>query len=894
MRSLKVSTIFKMAAFGMLAAGACFFTASAATGLWSPQASSRVTMNFNRGWLYDSINNSATFASPTYVDSSWSHVCLPSANQNVAHAFFKPAPTSTSGAGASWTFPSTGGTSWYRKHYTPPVSYAGLRFLLQFEAVSSVCSLYVNGTYVGNHFGGYTPFTFDITSQLTVGQDNVIAVKVNSAIQSNVPPEGSTLDYFVWGGIERNVYLIVADPLYVSYNFVYMPNCSTHNCSPAGIATSRALIVNSAATPKNCTVITSIVDNSNNVVATGSATGTIAAGSSTVLSTTLSQIANLHLWSIDTPYLYSVYTQVMDSSAYVDQLNDTTGFRSIYFGIKTAATDSFWLNGKPVKLFGLDRHEEFPFVGRAAAARLQRKDADILKYQLGCNCVRCSHYPQAPDFIKECDRIGLMLIEEIPGWQYFPTTNATWIANLFQSLKEMITRDRNRPSVISWGVRVNESSDNNTIYLGTNDTARAMDPSRPTYGARMSSGAVSGYLEDIWCRTSPGATNSGPFPWFCVESVGANANPMGLVWSNDDTLLSVAAAHITAQAGGYNNAYQIGTLGWAAIDYQSSHPNAFSNANLGTRGQGSYMSPHGVISTFRIPKLDAYVFQSQRNPAIYGPMVFIANDWTSTSPTTVTVFSNCDSVNLSLNGVSEGTKKGTDGAGMPHPAFQWTVTPYTPGTLKAVGYYKGVIAATHQITTPSAPVKLVLTPDTSTIFDGGDMTRIVVSLVDSSGRAVHSRADSISMSATGAGLFIGELRSALEGGQFAFYVKSKDGVSGVVTCQASDITNPSIASADTTITVVLAPGSTPTGVRSVTGSSLAPQSRTMFRTFMSSKFLVPASAGKNALMSVYDLTGKLLYRKNVSPMQKIDLAKAFGASSATYIVKFESRQPAAQ
>jgi beta-galactosidase len=344
--------------------------------------------------------------------------------------------------------------------------------------------------------------------------------------------------------------------------------------------------------------------------------------------------------------------------------------------------------------------------------------------------------------------------------------------------------------------------------------------------------------------------------------------------------------NINTQSDGFTNQYQCGTLGWCAFDYTSPHPNATTNSLLGARGQRAYISPFGCENTFRIPKFSAYVFQSQRNPALYGPMVFIASDWTAASPATVTVLSNCDSVQLFLNGVSKGTQTGTDGTGLPHPAFQWNLT-YSAGTLKAVGYFGGAPAATHQISTPSAPVQLVLTPDTGTIFDGGDMTRILVSLVDSSGRFVRSRADSISMSATGAGDFIGEARSALEGGQFAFYVKSRDGEAGVITCRASIIGATTIAPGSATVNVVL--DTTITGVRSVKAGAIAAQSRTMFKTFMSNKFLVPASAGKNALMSVYDLSGKLLYRKVVSPLQKIDLGKAFGASSAAYIVKFESK-----
>ncbi len=889
----KLGSKVKMAATGLLTAGLLLSAVHAAT--FSPQASSRATLNFDRGWLYDSSDNAAFSAASYPGDSLWSKVCLPHANKYVKHMYCNGGATSAPyGSGAEWEF-----NSWYRKHYTPSSSYSGLRFLLQFEAVATVCSVYVNGTLVGTHAGSYTPFTLDITGQITTGQSNTFAVKVNSQLQANLPPEGGGMDYCLFGGIVRNVYLIVAPPLYTQYNFVSMPNCSTANCSQNGMVTSRAKIRNTATVSKNCTVITSIVDHANTVVATGTATGTIAAGDSAVLSATLSQIASLHQWSVDTPYLYSVYTQVMDGSTYVDQFNDTTGFRSIYFGNKTAANCAFYLNGKLLKLFGLDRHETYPYFGRAAAPRLQRNDADILK-SLGCNCVRCSHYPQAPDFIRECDKIGILLIEEVPGWQYLPTTNTVWTGNLQQDLKDMIFRDRNHPSVISWGVRVNESADDNALYQPMNDTARAMDPSRPTYGARMSSGSTSNYLEDIWARTSPGATSSGPFPFLAVESCGWEGQVLPTSWSwwPDDSILKQGGnvygavyENLNTQNGGFNNQYQCGVLGWCAFDYNSPHPNAVTSDSLGTRGKGGYVSPFGCENTFRIPKFTAYVFQSQRNPAIYGPMVFIASNWTSSSPDTLTVLTNCDSVQLYLNGISQGTKTGSWLPQLPHPAVQWFFTPaaHQAGTLKAVGYYGGVVAATHQITTPGAPVQLVLTPDTTTIFDGGDMTRILISLVDSSGRAIRSRADSISMSATGAGLFIGEARSALEGGQFAFYVKSEDGVAGTITCKASIIGSTTIPAASTTVQVVLAP--TTGVVKRVESSWMAPQSRTMFRTFTGNKFLVPSSAGKNALMTVYNLSGKLLYRKDVVPMQKIDLAKAFGGSSATYIVKFESKPP---
>jgi beta-galactosidase len=881
-----------MLIFGLLAAGI-------QAGQFAPQPSSRTTINFDRGWLYDSTDN-AGFSATAFNDAGWSKVCVPHANKIVKHMYMNAGNgSSTYGLGAEWEF-----TSWYRKHYTPPATYAGQRFLLEFEGVATVAAVYVNGTAVGTHSGAYTPFEVDITNQITTGQDNVIAVQCNSNYQATVPPEGGHIDYGVFGGIVRNVYLVVAPPLHVQYNFVYMPNCSTVNCTPTGIVTSQARIKNSGTTSKTCTVITSVVDNANNVVATGTTSNTIPAGDSAVFQTTLSQISNLHLWSTDTPYLYSVYTQVQDGGTYVDQFNDTTGFRSIFFN-KTASSPFFYLNGKLTRLAGLDRHETYPYFGRSAAPRLQKRDADILK-GLGCNCVRCSHYPQAPDFIKECDRVGVMLIEEVPGWQYIG--NATWTAGLFQALKDMIIRDRNRPSVISWGTRVNESADDNTLYIGTNDTAHALDPSRPTYGPRISSASTADYFEDIWARTSGSGGAAGPFPWFTIESADGDY-PWS--WYPDDTFLNGSTASvnevISAQVTGYTNQYQVGELGWCAFDYESPHPHAWNLSGypgLGARGANGYILCSGCDDQFRIPRFASYVYESQRspgithnpaiagspaNPAMYGPMVFIASDWLPSSPTTVTVFSNCDSVTLYLNGTSEGTKKGTDGTGLPHPACQWNLT-YTPGTLKAVGYYGGVAAATHQISSTSAPVKLVLTPDDTTISDGGDMTRIVVSLVDSSGRFVRSRADSIAMSATSsAGDFIGEARSALEGGQLAFYVKSRDGVSGPITCQASIIGTSTIPAGTAVVNVV---ASEPVSVLNTKAGYRAPLSRTLFKTVSGNRFLVPSEVGKSALMSVYDLNGKLLYRKAVAGMQAIDLGKAFGASMSSYIVKFEGGKSA--
>jgi beta-galactosidase len=837
------------------------------------ESSNRVTVKFNRGWRFNSTDN-PSYSAVSLNDStgSWTKVCLPQQNITVKHMFFNGG--STSGSGAAWAF-----TSWYRKHYTPPTAYSGRRFLLEFEGVASSATVYVNGTQVGTHSGGYTPFTLDVTSRITTGSDNVIAVRVNSTYQTGFPPEtGHNIDFSVFGGIVRNVYLIVVDPLHVEWNWVSIPNATSSSSTPTGTVTSHVRLVNNSASSKNYTLTTSIVDNTNNVVASGSRTGTLAAGASSVITYATSTGAVTNFWSPNNPYLHTVYTQVRDGGTYVDEHVDRTGFRVLWPLSRGTSYSGFYINGVRYKLLGLNRHETFPFMGRAAATRLQRKDADILKYELGCNMVRCSHYTQAPDFLKRCDEVGLLVLEEVPGWMYLGGT--AWQNVLQQNLEEMIYRDRNRPSIISFGVRVNESPNSTTLYTAMNNTARSLDPSRPTHGVRKSDGTE--FLEDIYTRNFHEPGSSDPDPYLTTEAVGHNLNPQVHTWDNDVSQLTQATAHINEQNTTATNSYNMGRLGWCAFDYNSCHSNATTNEIGGRISTSPYLSPHGVAGIFRNLKLAGYFYQSQRNPATCGYMVYIANDRTGSSPSTVTVFSNCPTVELFRNGTSLGSRSGTVGTNLPHPVFQWTGVA-SGGTLRAVGSAGGV---SHEVSPPSTPTALVLTPDTSVIYDGGDMTRVLISYVDASGRAVRSRADSIAMSASGAGDFIGEARSALEGGQFAYYVKSRDGVTGIINCQASIIGGSITGS--TMVTVI---GEPTTAVRHITTVKAVPfiPRSAIYRTVMG-RVIVPDGVAEGSTVSVYALTGKLISRTEVrQAVRSIDISRVIGASNAVHIVKIESR-----
>src|SRR5690606_10589266 len=217
-----------------------------------------------------------------------------------------------------------------------------------------------------------------------------------------------------------------------------------------------------------------------------SASYEIAAGADATVTLRFDALPPMALWTLDDPALHTLRVSVDDA----DEVTVRYGFREAQFN----KDGNFYLNGEPVKLRGLNRHQTYPYVGAAVPARLQRRDADIVKWELGCNIVRTSHYPQSPYFIDRCDEIGLLVFEEIPGWQHIGDED--WKALSLRDVEAMILRDRNHPSIILWGVRINESGDDTAFYTATNRLARELDPTRQTGGVRYFRGSE--WLEDVY------------------------------------------------------------------------------------------------------------------------------------------------------------------------------------------------------------------------------------------------------------------------------------------------------------------------------------------------------------------------------------------------------------
>jgi beta-galactosidase len=827
------------------------------------QHSHRETWNFNSAkyttqgqWLWYQGDNTS-YSTTSFNDAGWTQVTLP-------HTTYLGNARGTSSS--SFAF-----ISWYRKHFWVPDSLVGRRFILSLDAVALAATVYINGTQIGTeHKGAYGGFTRDITSGIVAGA-NVIAIKVDGTLRTDFPPLGSGMDFTVFSGIVREVKMVIVDPLYVEWCFARTTNPSQTAPSNPTVMDS-VKVVNAGTASKTCIIMVSVVDATNEVVATVSSSRTIAAGASSVFFVTTSAIASPHLWNVDDPYLYTVHTQVIDGSTYVDDHVQRIGIRSITMN---SSTGRFYINGNVLKLRGACRHETFPCIGRAAAARVQAKDADILKYQLGCNMVRTSHYTQATAFLDRCDEVGILLMEEMPGWNYIGST--AWQDEAVFQVGEMVLRDRNHPSIFTWAVRINESRDNDAFYTRTNAIARGLDPSRLTSGVRNSNGeALASFLEDIWCRNFSVPTGTpAVMPWLTPETVGHN-NPLNS-WDANADQLSTMNDHVTNQTANYNNPMVGGVLAWCAFDYHSQHANA----------QPGYISPHGLADMFRINKTPGYFFQSQRDPGLYGPMVFITHQWESNFSTTVTVVSNCEQVQLYVNGTSRGTISPNANTVLPHGLFNFTGNTYAAGNLRAVGYIGGTAVAADTQYTPGTATHISLKADNDEILTGGDMTRVVVLALDANNQYVlrSSATINIAVSGTANAERMCPASQPLEDGKYAFYVKS-----GIATGQINcSVSSTGLTAGTATINVVQNPLLYPyTQSTMVTAASpLLPSVHEWSKTVFGSKVVVPEWAVNHAAVTVYDAAGRVLYTGMVEK-RHIDLKQLIGASSRQItIIKIE-------
>ncbi len=718
--------------------------------LWQPAATHREKINFNIGWkFYRGAISGDEANKPDYNDSSWYYVTTP--HNPPRDSNIPPVPDPARPVWGSYSYE---GVSWYRKHFTIDSFYQtqGRKIFIEFEAANTVADVWINGTKLTTHYGGYLPFTVDITNYANFGTtENVIAVKVNNTYNADVPPGES--GWFNWPGIYRDVWMHITDKLHVTDAvdankiagggiFVTYPDV---NVSQAHVQI-KTNVKNEYGAAKNCTVKTYLLDADNQIVDTNamSDTNSIASGANCTFTQT-AKVSNPCLWHPDHPYLYTVSTEVYDDNTLVDTYPTRIGIRKINF----TKAGGFKINGETLRFMGANRMQDYPYVGYAMSNYEQRRDAVQLK-EAGFQCIRTAHYPQDPAFMEACDELGLMVMDSIPGFQNWG--NSTFQSRSYQNMRDMIRRDRNHPCVIVWELSLNETSGMTSTYASqAMSIGHAEYPGDQCFVAGWKFGWPSeSVIYDIFIAT-PNAnarTYNGVLPLIISEygdyEYGGTSSVHRATWlsggySGEVAMLQQAWNH---QEGLHLNRGLSNMCGdelWVGFDY------------------GPY--PQGVIDKLRVPKFSHYFFRSQRDPNLIipgidsGPMVYIANYWTSTSPHDVNVYSNCEQVKLYINNVLQGTR--TPNTGYPnsnllHPPFSFTGLTWAAGELKAEGYIGGNLVATHIVRTPGTASSIVVSFDASELVaDGSDIIFAYASIVDANGTVVSSNSSYITFNVTG-------------------------------------------------------------------------------------------------------------------------------------------------
>ncbi len=716
----------------------------------------REIINFNTGWLW-SGGDYENAEAPSLDDSAFESVSLPHTVKVL---------TDHKGPNFQSQIESYRKVSWYRRHFTLDEAYKDSRVIVSFEGVATVADVYVNGTHIGQHKGAYTGFSYDITENLHDG-DNVIAVRVDSTQRADIPPEGGPVDYCLFGGIVRDVDLIVTGGAYISDITLTTPGLTNES----GTVEAAVTVTSRLAENKDLTVKSVVTAPSGKVTAEFSGTLSAEAGKTSSLRIKSADIASPMLWSTENPDLYTVTTTLSNGETVLDSVETKLGFRWFSFD-----DDGFYLNGKKTELVGINRHEQWPWLGRAVSDKRQRNDADLIK-KTGFNAVRCSHYPQDPSFLERCDEIGLIVFEEAPGWQYIG--GEEWQAVYLENIREMIKRDKNHPSIVSWGTRVNESFDNDALYTESNRIAKELDPTRPTHGVRrMESYTDSKFLdgEDIYTVNYTYPEKPRFTPFIITEHSMDWYSGHGYPWASDTDALTFTKSFAEVVDYYFGNDYCAGGFAWSMFDYDN-------EVNY-TNTDNVFYS--GLYDIFRLEKMPSWFYKSQRDPEFGEPMVYIANYNTPRSPKTVTIFSNCDEVELFVGGVSVGKKTPNLYANLPHPVYEFTDVSVGKGDLYAVGYIGGEKKAEFTVKTPGEPVKLILDPDSTTITaDGADFATVAIYAVDENGTVAPYASNKVSINVEGDGKFVGEETIALEGGKAAFFVQSFFDKTGTVKATVS-------------------------------------------------------------------------------------------------------------
>lgn len=806
-------------------------------GFYELSNSGREVFDFNVGWRFHKgqLDNAQLFY---FDDSNWDIVNTPHGLELIT--------TQASGSN------NYQGEAWYRKHFSIPTEIENKRLIVHFEAIMGKCKVWLNGKLIATHFGGYLPFSVDISNKINKGEENIIAIWADNSDDATYPPgkPQRQLDFSYLGGIYRDVWLLATNDIYVTNPndankiagggvFVHYENLSQEKVD----VVVQTDIANRHSSKQNVNIQYYIKDALGSTVAHNEIKTTLLANSSKQVDTILS-LNNPILWSPHNPYLYSLEIWILSKDKKpIDGVKQKIGIRRIEFKGK----EGLFLNNKPYpgKLIGANRHQDYGYVGNALPNSGQWRDALILK-EAGCDIIRAAHYPADPAFMEACDALGLFFIVATPGWQFWNHKDSSFEKRVYNDIRNMVRRDRNHASVILWEPILNETYYPDYFAQKVHNIVHEENPFEGVYTSCDSHAQGQEYFDVIYSHPYKGAfankaikntsTNQDKFEleydkekrciftreWGdCVDDWSSHNSPSRVARDWGENAQLVQAKHYakpaflyTSWESLYNTPKQhVGGALWHSFDHQRGyHPDPFYG---------------GITDVFRQPKYSYYLFKSQRSPEYSEPMIYIANEMTPFSPPDITIFTNCEEVRLIV--YEQDTllyKQDKALHKMPYPivVFKDVFKFIDVKTLhrnkkshKANIVAEGIINGKVVITAKKIPalrtshIKLELAnKNIPLVANGSDIITIIASVVDSNGTVKRLNNEVIKFEIEGQGSIIGDaeimanpvevkwgtapvlIRSTLQPGKITVRARVLD--AGINSPDAGKITFTSIAS----------------------------------------------------------------------------------------------------
>ncbi|WP_372938630.1 glycoside hydrolase family 2 protein [Seonamhaeicola sp.] len=624
-------------------------------GFYEVPKSGRDVFDFNVGWRFykGSIENAEL---KDFDDSKWDIVNTPHGIELL----------STQASGSN----NYQGEVWYRKHFKISENIENKRLTIYFEAIMGKCKVWLNGELLKSHYGGFLPFNVDISNKIIKGEDNIITVWADNSDDITYPPGKSQkqLDFSYFGGIYRDVWLVATNNIYITNSnrvdkiagggtFIHYENLSEKNVD----VVVQIDVANGNSLNQKVTIQYILKNFDGTFVSKNEKVANISAKSSKQINYTF-KVDKPKLWSPKNPNLYNLELRVLKNNKTIDGVRHKIGIRKIEFKGK----EGLYLNNKPYqgKLIGVNRHQDFAYVGNALPNSGQWRDAVILK-EAGCEIVRAAHYPADPAFMDACDELGLFFIVATPGWQFWNNKDASFEKYVYKDIRNMVRRDRNYASVLLWEPILNETNYPDYFAKKVHDIVHEEYPFSGAYTVCDVHAKGQQYFDVIYSHPYKGMFYNNPVKntienqkkfqfeydkeersvftreWGdSVDDWNSHNSPSRAARSWGEHAQLIQAQHYaqpsfvyTSWESLYNTpAQHVGGALWHSFDHQRGyHPDPFYG---------------GITDVFRQPKYSYQIFKSQRTPKESEPMIYIANEMTPFSPSDVNVLTNCDEVRL--------------------------------------------------------------------------------------------------------------------------------------------------------------------------------------------------------------------------------------------------------